>query len=86
VHTHESLGLAHAATLGDMFQDRDYLLGGQLRSEEGSPFAFGKSSFADVAVKEVVLVLFTVAVADREVFPTTDTVVGAVGILAAEAG
>jgi hypothetical protein len=70
-----------------MLQDRNYLLSvcGQLRSEEGSPFAFGKSGFADVALKEAVLVLFTIAIADREVFSTTDTVFfGAVGILAAE--
>jgi len=47
-----------------MLQDRNHLLRGQMRSEEGGALAFGKSVLADVAVKEAVLLLFAVAVAD----------------------
>jgi hypothetical protein len=54
--------------------------------EERGTLAFGKPSLANVAVKEAMLVLFTVAVADREIAPVTDTELRAVGILAAEAG
>jgi hypothetical protein len=86
MHAHESLGLARAATLGYMFQDRGHLLRGQMRSEEGGTLSFGKPGLADVAVKEAVLLLFAVAIADREVSGITDTVFGAGGILAAEAG
>jgi ribosomal protein S5 len=61
-----------------------------MRSEEGGPLAFGKPLLADVAVKEAVqeavLLLFAVAVADREVPHNTEGVFGAGGILAAEAG
>jgi hypothetical protein len=55
--------------------------------EERGTLAFGKSGLADIAVKEaMLLVLFAVAVADREVAPVTEAVFGAVGILTTEAG
>jgi hypothetical protein len=86
VDAHESFGLAHTATLGYMLQDRDHFLRGQLRSEEGGALAFGKPILTDIAVKEAVLLLFTVAIADREISLSPEAVFGAGGILAAEPG
>jgi hypothetical protein len=77
MHAYESLSLAYAATLVYVLQDRDDFLCWQLRSKEGSPLAFGKSVLANVAVKEAVLLSFTVAVADREISPAADAVFGA---------
>jgi hypothetical protein len=54
--------------------------------EEGGTLAFGKPILTDIAVKETVLLSFTVAIADREISPFPEAVLGAGGILAAELG
>jgi hypothetical protein len=69
-----------------MLQDRNHFLRGQMCPEEGGTLAFGKPILTDIAVKETVLLSFTVAIADREISPFPEAVLGAGGILAAELG
>lgn len=82
----EPLGLADPIALDQMREDRDGLLGGQVRVEQGSALAFGEASLAGVAVKQANVVVFAVSIADREVAGVALAVERALGVLAAEAG
>jgi len=80
----EPLGLADAAALGDVLQDRRGLLGGQVGMEQRRPLAFGELRAAGATAEEADRVVLAVMAADGEVFPATDALIGALGIQAAE--
>src|SRR5262249_55801855 len=79
------LGLADAAPLGQVLQDRDRLLGGDVGAVQGCPLAFREPRAAGAAPQEPVLFLVPVAAVDHEVLPTADAVVSTRGVQAAEA-
>jgi hypothetical protein len=84
MHLHEPLGLADAAPLGQVLQDREGLLFGEVRPEERGALALGEPPLAGAASQEAVLFLLPVAAADHEVGPAADAVVGSRGVQAAE--
>jgi len=84
VDAHEPLCLADAAALGDVLQDGDGLLPGQVRVEQRHPLAFGGPTAAGPTAEEADRVVFPVVAADGEVFAVPDAMIGAVGIQAAE--
>ena len=77
-------GLADAAALGEVLQDRQDLVVRELGVEQRRPLELGEPGLAGVAVEQAVVGLAEV-VADREVAGAAPAVVGAVGVLAAEA-
>jgi hypothetical protein len=81
----EPAGLADAAPLGDMLQDRFDLLWWQSRIEEGRPFALGESGLASMAAEHASGLLGTIATGHCQVSSPTLAMFGAVGIQAAEA-
>jgi hypothetical protein len=86
VDAHEPLGLADAAALGEMIEDGDGLIFGQVRAEQGCALSLGEAVAAGSASEEADRVVLTVATADGEIFPAPDAMIGAVGIQAAESG
>jgi hypothetical protein len=86
VDAHEPLGLADAASFGDVLQDRGGLRLGQVRVEQRGALAFGESIAARAAAEEADRVVLAVAAADGEVFPAANAVLGALRIQAAESG
>jgi hypothetical protein len=82
--TDESLGLADAAPLGDVLQDGRGFLRRQVRAEQRGPLALGEPIAAGAAAEESDRRGFAVVAADGEVFPAADSMIGAVGIQAAE--
>jgi hypothetical protein len=85
IHPAEAAGLADAAPLGDVLQDRLDHLGGQSGVEEWRALAFGKAGLAGLAAKHASSLAGPVSVGHGEVSGPTLTVLGAVGIQAAEA-
>jgi hypothetical protein len=85
VDSDQPLGLADPVTLDQMLQDGDHFFGGQTGMRQRSALAFGESGLASVAVEQSDLLMFAVAVADREIAGVSLTVERAVGILTAEA-
>jgi len=69
----------------DMRQHRHDLVLVQVGVEQGGAFAFGKAGFAGPTVQQAPLLVFSVAIAHRQVFEATLTVVRTVFILATEA-
>ena len=82
----EPLGLADAAALGEVLQDGEGLLPGQVRAEQRGALAFGETDAAGAAAEEADRVVLAVVTGDGEVFPAPDAMVGASGIQAAEGG
>lgn len=68
VHLAKSPGLANAASLGDMLQDRLDLGRREPGIEEWRPLAFGEAAFAGAAAKHASGLLGAIAGGDREVF------------------
>src|SRR5579862_974509 len=85
VDADQAAGLADAAPLGDVVQDGDDLVLRESGVEQGRPLAFGEAGLAGAAGEHAAL-LRAVAEADAEVAPSPLAVVGAVGVLTAEAG
>jgi len=85
-HPAEPAGLADAAPLGDVLQDRLDLLRWQTGVEEGRAFPLGESGLAGAAAKHAAGLAGTVAAGHRQVFGAPLAMVGAVFIQAAEAG
>jgi hypothetical protein len=81
----ESLGLADAAALGDVFQHGGGLLHCQVGMEQRGALAFGGPTAAGTAAEEADRVALAVVAADGKVFSAPDTRIGAPGIQAAEA-
>jgi hypothetical protein len=84
VDADQTAGLADAAPLGDVVQDRDDLAVRQSGVEQGRTLAFGEASLAGAAGEQAAT-LRAVAEADAEVSQTPLAVVGARRVLAAEA-
>jgi hypothetical protein len=85
VDAHQPLGLADAAALGDVLQDGDGLLASQMGMEQRGPLAFGEAIAARAAPEEADRVILAVMAADGEVFSAPESMIGALGIQAAEA-
>jgi hypothetical protein len=85
-HADKSSGGPHAAAIGDVLEQGDGLVLGQLRSEEGRASAFGEPVAAGAAVQEPDVLVLAVAGADRQVVEATLAEVGATLVLAAEMG
>jgi hypothetical protein len=85
VHADQAAGLADATALGDVVEDGDDLAVGEPGVEQGGAFAFGEAALTGAAGQHAAL-LGAVAEADAEVSQPPLAVVGAVGILTAEAG
>jgi hypothetical protein len=86
VHSDEPAGRPNTAPLGEVLKERDDLVHGELGAKQGRPFPLGESAAAPAAVEQTILLLFTVPGADRQIAGATLAVVGAVLVLAAEAG
>jgi len=85
VDADEPLGLADPVALDQVFEDRDGLLGGQVRVGQRGPLAFGEAGLTGVAVEQADLFALAVTIADREVAEVALAVERAIGVLAAEA-
>ena len=85
VHPTEPAGLADAAPLGDVLQDRLDLLGREPGVEEGRPLALGEPGLAGPAAEHATRLAGSVAVRHGQVSDPPLTVVGAERIQAAEA-
>ena len=86
VDSHEPLGLADAAALGDVLEHGRDLLLGQMGAEQRGRLAFGEARATGAASEESDRVVLPVVAANREVFPAPDAMIGALGIQAAESG
>jgi hypothetical protein len=80
----EAAGLADAAALGEMFQDREGFVVGESALEQWGAFAFGEACLAGLAAEEATL-LTPLAHGDGEVAVATFAVIGAAGVETAEA-
>ncbi len=84
VDTHQPGGLADAAAVGEVLEDRQDLLVRQLGVEQRGALELGGADLAGAAVQQPVAGPAVVA-ADGEVAGAAAAVVGAIGILAAGA-
>jgi hypothetical protein len=81
----ETAGRAYAAAFAEVFQDAEYFVVRQAGIKERGAFAFGEAVLAGAADEQTSLFLGAVAEADAEVVEAALAIVGAVGVLAAEA-
>jgi len=86
VHPDQTGGRPHAAPLGEVPEERDNLIVGQSRAEQGRTFALRKPVAAGAAVEQTMLLVLAIPAADRQVAGPTLAVVEASLALAAEAG
>jgi hypothetical protein len=86
VHSDEPGGRPDAAPLGEVLEERDDLVHREFGAEQGRPFPLGEPGAAGAAVEQTILLLGAIPAADRQVAGATLAVVGAVLVLAAEAG
>src|SRR4029077_12900172 len=84
VHPDQPGGRPHAAPLGEVSEERDRLVLGQFRAEQGRPLPLGEPIATGAAVKQPMLPLLAVTAADRQVIGPALAVVGTLLILAAE--
>jgi hypothetical protein len=85
VDADEPLGLADAVALDQMREDRDGLLGRQMRMGQSGALAFGEAGLAGAAEEQADLFALAVSIADRQVAGVASAVERAIGVLAAEA-
>jgi hypothetical protein len=85
-HADEPGGGPHAGAVGEMPEDRDGLVRGELRAEQGRAPAFGEPIAAGAAIQQPNVLVLAVAGAHRQVAEAPLAVIGAVVILAAETG
>src|SRR3954452_21797605 len=85
VHLAEPAGLADAAPLGDVLQDRLDLLRRQPRVEQGGPLPLGEAGLAGGAAEHAPLLARAVAAGHGQVSGPSLAMLGAAGIQAAEA-
>jgi hypothetical protein len=67
VHAGESFGLTDPVAFDQMMQDREGRLWGQAAIKQRSPLAFREAGLARLAREQPNLLVFAVAIADREV-------------------
>ena len=79
-------GGPHAVAIGQMSEDREGLVRGQLGAEQGCALAFGEPVAAGAAIQQPDVLVLAVAGADRQVAEATLAMIATVGVLAAEAG
>jgi hypothetical protein len=84
VDTDQSAGLANAAPLLDVSQQRDDFLFRQRRAEEWRAFAFGETLLAGGTIQHAALFVGAVVIANGQVACAAIAVVGTVGVLATE--
>ena len=84
VDTDQAAGLADAATFLPMLEDREGFVVGKFGAIERGALAFGEAFLAGAAGQDAALLVGSVAEADTQVVATALTVVGTVGVLAAE--
>jgi hypothetical protein len=83
-HADQSAGLANAAPLLDMSQQRDDFIFRQRRAEERRAFAFGETRLAGGTIQHAALFVGAVVIANGQVAGAAIAVVGTVGVLATE--
>jgi hypothetical protein len=81
----QARGLADAAAVGEVPQDRQERVVGQAAVEQRGALAFGEAVLAGATVEQAALLRRAVACADGEVAVPPPAVQGAVAVLAAEA-
>jgi hypothetical protein len=86
VHLHEPFGLADAAPLGQVLQDRDGLVLGETRLIKGGPLPFGEATTARAAFQDPILLSHTATAMNAEVQTTPSAVILTRGVEAAETG
>jgi hypothetical protein len=86
VDADEAAGLADAIPLGQVLQDGDGRLLGEVAAIQRGALALREAGAAGIAVELAELLVLADAAADREVPGVALTIERAVGILAAEAG
>ena len=85
VSPHEPAGLADAASLGEVLEDRDGFLLGEVRPIQGRALAFRGPRAAGTALQDPVLLLGATAAVDAEVVTAAPAMVAAIRIQATEA-
>jgi hypothetical protein len=85
IHPAEPSGLADAASLGDMLQDRPDPLGWEPGVEEGRPLALGEAGLAGAAAEHTSLLIGAIAAGYGQVSGPPLAMLGALRIQAAEA-
>jgi hypothetical protein len=83
--TDEASGLADAATLGQVLQDRDGGRFGEMTAVKRRALALREVGVAGVAVEQAELLLLAVAAAHGKVAGVASAIESTVGVLAAEA-
>jgi len=81
----ESLGLANAVALDQMFEDRDGHPRGEAGAGQGCALSLGESCLAGIAVEQADMALLAVAITDGEVAGVASAAERAFGVQAAEA-
>jgi hypothetical protein len=85
VHPAEPSGLADAAPLGDVLQDRPNPLGWEPGVEEGRPLPLGEAGLAGAAAEHASLLIGAIAAGHGQVSGPPLAMLGALRIQAAEA-
>jgi hypothetical protein len=85
VHLAESAGLADPASLGAVLQDRLGLFRRQPGIEQGRPLPLGEAGLAGAAAEHTSLLVGTIATGHSQISGPPLAMLGALGILAAEA-
>ena len=83
IHANQATGLAHAAALGKVGEDRDDFVLGQAGVEQRGAFAFGETGLATLAIQQPAL-LAAIAPAHGQIAGAPLAEVGTVPVLAAE--
>jgi hypothetical protein len=84
IHLAEPAGLADAAPLGDLLQDRLGPLGREPGVEEGRPLPLGEADLTGTAPEQAALLVGAIAAGHGQVSGPPLAMFGAVGIQAAE--
>jgi hypothetical protein len=86
VHLHQPGGGADAVALGQVLEDRQRLLLGQLGAEQRGALLLREPRLAGAAAEQAAALVLAVAGADRQVVDPSRAEVGATLVQAAEAG
>jgi hypothetical protein len=86
VHAEAPGGGPHAVAVGQVADQVDGLVLGQTRAEQGRPLPLGEASLAGAAVEQPMWPGLAIAAADGQFADPPPAVVGAIRLLATEAG